>query len=208
MNYNGKKWTLYGVHFVVNISQEQKKSGLTLLSSDPRQWRDKPDAYSGIVEEVGPKCVYVKAGDRVLIERWVYKQFDLDEERLVAKEHQVLVFQKKIGVEKYGPETPTKGVVVMQIAKSSLKAELTESRIVVPDDVRREREKKRRVFMGKVLMSASEEAKIGELLWVEKRERYQYRTPDGRLIFINQPDSWGEYPIFMKAEFPTEEKTK
>lgn len=203
MIYNGKKWSLYGEHFVVNISQEQKKAGLTLFSSDPRKWREKPDAYPGVVEETGPYCVYVEKGDRVLVERWVYKQFDFDEERLIAKENQVLLFQKKIAINKFGPETPTNGVVVLQLAKSELKTPL-----IVPERVRRAQEKKRQVYMGKVLMSASKEAKVDEIIWVEKRERYQYRTPDGRLIFINCQDSWGEFPIWMKIESSTEEKVK
>ncbi len=221
MNYSGKKWNPIGEHFVVNISQEPQKTGIALLSSDPRQWRQKPDAYSGIVEEVGPRCESIEKGDRVLIERWTYKQFDLDDERLIAKEHQVLIYQKALKLKpgnadsnknvyavKYGPETPTLGVVVLQLSKTDMTKDKTASNLIVPDDVRRAAEKKRRIYMGKVLMSASKDAKVGELLWVEKRERYQYRTPDGRLIFINQKDSWGEWPIFMKAEFPTEEKTK
>lgn len=192
---------LLGTKCVFNISSEPQKSKLTMVSTDPRKWRHKPDAYASLVEYVGPFCELVELGDRALIERWEYKQVDVDDERVIGNESQVLVYQKK--QEKgWGPEIPAPGVVVMQLIERALT-----NTLLVPDRVKKEQDRKRFLYFGKVTNSGSTVVKIGDYCWVEKRERHQYRTPDGRLMFINCQDSWGEYPIWMTGtKTSTEEK--
>lgn len=204
-----QKARLLGTKCVVNISQKPQKTGIEMVSTDPRKWRIKPDAYVGIVEKTGPRCEIIQTGDRVVIERWQYKQADIDDERLIADESQVLVVQRKkiartaaeikkeaeTGEASYEPEVPAPGVVVIK-----LHSQLPKTQLALPDHVVKRERKKTLMYVGTVTDSGSVTAKRGDILWVERRERHQFLTPDGRLMFINCQDSWGEYPIWMKGE--------
>lgn len=192
MIWRGREAQLVGTKCVINISSEPQRSNLTVLSTDPRKWRIKPDAYTGVVEEVGPECDVIQPGDRVVVERWQYKQTDIDDERIFADESQVLVYQKKNKDGTFGEETCMVGVVVMRLISQLPKTQLT-----LPDDVLQRQKKKTFLHMGRITNSGSKTVKVGEIAWVERRERHQYLTGDGRLMFINCQDSWGEYPIWM-----------
>lgn len=185
------EFELLGTKCVVNISHKAEVKGLTVLSTNPRTWRIKPEAYMGVVEKSGPDCQVVKAGDRVVVERWEFKQADVDDERLLIDESQVLVVQhpEKKG---WGPEVPTMGVVVLK-----LKSDLPKTQLTLPDEFVKNERKKNLLYCGRVTDTASKTVKVGQVCWVERRERHQFRTADGRLMFINCQDSWGEYPIWM-----------
>lgn len=203
MIWRGREAQLVGTKCVINISAEPQRSKLTMVSRDPRQWRIKPDAYTGVVEEVGPECEIIQPGDRVVLERWQYKQTDIDDERIFADESQVLVYQKKRPDGTFGEETCMIGVVVMRLISQLPKTQLT-----LPDDVIQRQKKKTFLHVGRVTNTGSKTVKVGQLAWVERRERHQYLTQDGRLMFINCQDSWGEYPIWMLGEKVEIEKRK
>jgi len=182
---------LIGRKFVANLTVRPKTQmdGIKMLDSDPRKWRLKPSAYDAVVEEVGPGCTLIQPGDQIVVERWEYKQADWDDERIIADESQVLIVRRN------GKETPTPGVVVMQIRRQD-----RPSTLIIPEHIRDKQRKKQTIYFGRVLASNSVICEVGEFLWVEKRDRHQFTYPDGRFIFLNCQDSWGEYPILMKAE--------
>jgi hypothetical protein len=182
---------LIGTKIIVNIMVKSPTKVLTMAESDPRKWRMKPDAYIGTVEKVGPACEYVAPGDRVVVERWEYKQADWDDQRIIADETQVLVCQKPDG-----KEAPLPGVVVMDLINHVI----TKAPIIVPGRVIEHQRKKQTVYYGRVTATGSRTVQVGQYIWVEKRERHQYRYADGRFSFINLADSWGQYPILMVAE--------
>ncbi len=184
MNVWNKDFKLLGDHCLVNIASKEETKGLTVLSSDPRKWRIKPDAYVGTVEEVGTRCSLVQPGDKVVIERWEYKQFNVDDERIIGNASQIMIVNEK----------PAPGVVVMHLVN-----QLPKTNLVLPENVIKREKKKSLLYCGRVLASASKTVSPGDVAWVERRERHQYQMADGRFVFINVQDSWGEFPIWMKG---------
>ncbi len=178
---------LIGDKFICNIAQpENSPGGLFVVQRDPRKHRLPPDAYVGMVEKVGPGCELLRVGQKVVVRRWVYRQFDLDDERIVAREGQVLILND---------DTPFPGVVVLKMKPNEVKTSL-----IVPDTVK---DKKRRTqsYEGDVIASSSYSIKKGEHIWVEKRDSGQYFLTRDILVFKNEQDSMnGDYPVLMKSE--------
>lgn len=158
-------------HFIVNIAQpENTSSGLFVVNRNPRMQDVKPDAYVGVVERVGDGCSIINVGDKVVVERWEYGQFDIDEERLLAKEVDVLIT---------GGEEPAPGTVVLQLPEEP------KSDVVIPDTVRPKQEL---FYFGKVVSSGDPDIVSGEFLWVLKSNDYQYRLGKHMLVFRNTED--------------------
>lgn len=185
-----ENFKLLGDHFICNIAlPENDASGLARVYRDPRFLRVKPDAYVGIVESKGPGCRYVQEGQKVVLKRWVYNQHDVDEERIVARERELLILNDTtpapgVAVMKIKPFQPSAGVLIPQTLKpkkpSCYEGEVIASNMQVKwgDEVRRIRPK--------------------DILWVERRERDQFFLTENILVFKNTPDSaTGEPPVLM-----------
>lgn len=178
---------LVGDKFVCNIAQpENSPGGLFMVNRDPRKHRLPPDAYVGIVERVGPDCQLIYVGQKIVVRRYIYKQFDLDSERIIAREHQVLMLDDK---------TPFPGVVVIK-----LKSEEIKTTIIVPETVKDKR-KRAQSYEGTIIASSSSGCNIGDHIWIEKRDSGQYFLSRDILVFKNEPDSMtGDLPILCKME--------
>jgi len=121
------------------------------------------------VERVGPKCKNIKPGDKVVVERFDWLQYDLDDERIIARETDVLILASDI---------PAKGVFVLKEI-NALKEKTKDSSLYIPEEgfiSKMERE----IYFGKVIFS--NEAKLnmevieaGQFIWVRKSERNQFR---------------------------------
>lgn len=175
-----------GTNFVLNICQpENTPGGIFVTNRDPRRQRVKLDAYVGVVEETGGSCKLVQPGMRVVIKRWEYKQHDLDDERIIAQERELLILNDT---------TPAPNVVVMNIIVDKPKTNLTLPQTLIP--------KKLAFHYGEVIASNclfdGELIKPGDLLWVERRDRDQFLQGANRLVFKDTPDVWnGASPILM-----------
>lgn len=157
----------------MNIAQpENSSAGLSVVNRDPRKQDYKPDAYVGVVEEIGPDCTLVKIGDQVVVERWEYSQFDIDEERLLVREIDILILQES---------EPAPGIVVMQIELDEIKTSL-----IVPDTYQPESYKH---YFGKIVASADPDVEVGKFAWVVKMDSYQYRIGNHTLVFRSMPDT-------------------
>lgn len=172
------KFNVIGKNFVLNIAQaENTPGGIFVTNRDPRRQRVKLDAYVGLVEAVGSRCELVRPGMRVVVKRWEYKQHDLDDERIVAQERELLILDDS---------TPAPGVVVMNLYVEKPKTNLSLPQTYVP--------KKLQFHVGEVVVAncsfAEEVIEAGDILWVERRERDQFLQGSNRLIFKDSRDSW------------------
>lgn len=157
---------------IVNISQpENTETGLSVVNRDPRKQDFKPDAYVGVVESIGPSCESVKVGDRVVVERWEYSQHDIDEERLLVREIDVLILSGGV---------PASGTVVLQ-----MEPDVVNTSLVVPDTYRPE---SLLHYFGKVSASADSDVEVDTFLWVSKSDSYQYRIGQHTLVFRVTPE--------------------
>jgi hypothetical protein len=170
MEFEGKKVELAGDHFLANIALDEKIDGrIVAVQRDPRKARIKPAAYVGVIEEVGAGCRLVKPGDRVVIERWTYEQVDVDDERLVARERDLLILNDS---------APAPHVLVLQIIDD--KGPMTT--LALPDSCQV------RVlpsYCGMVVASSDRFAEPGEILWVEKSDMGQFSYGNGLMAFRN-----------------------
>ncbi len=169
MRYQAEDWTLSGDHFCINIAApENLANGLINPNRDPRKQRKKPDVYIGKVEEVSPRCRLVKVGDTVVVERWEWQQMNLDDERLVARERDLLVLDSDI---------PAPGIMVLQLAVEKVKTEL-----IVPDTYQAP---KSMTYHGKVIATNANlgYGEVGEEVYVEASDYGQFRDGQGRLYF-------------------------
>lgn len=172
---------LLGKHFIANIAlDETLPGGLTAIKRDPRTLRLKMDAYVGRVERTGPGCTLVKVGDTVVIERWSYQQHDLDDERLIARERDVLVL---------AGEVPAPGVAVLQLEKREppkVAGLVTPDTVTVAPPV---------FYFGRCCASRHSMLEEGKLYWIEKRDWGQFKTPAGLLAFRVDKDA-----VLMEGE--------
>lgn len=176
-----------GTNFILNIAQpENTPGGIFVTNRDPRRQRIKLDAYVGIVEEVGAGCKLVEPGMRVVVKRWEYRQHDIDDERLICKERELLILDDK---------TPAPDVIVMELVLDVPKTNLT-----LPHNFR---PKKAPYHFGAVIAADcttfdGEKIVPGDILWVERRDSDQFLQGATRFIFKNTPDIWnGSSPILM-----------
>lgn len=173
---------LIGDRFICNIAQpENSPGGLFVVNRDPRKQRIKPDAYVGVVEKVGPDCRLVKEGQKVVVRRWVYSQHDVDDERIVARERQILMLDD---------ETPYPGVVAMKVSD-----DLPKTNLVIPDTVKAQK-RRSQSYSGRVIASGCFDYKKNDLLWVERRDSGQFFLGKDILVFKNEPDRMnGDFPV-------------
>lgn len=157
------RFDLVGDHFVANISlPENHPGGLSVVERDPRKQDEKPDCYVGIVEAVGPDCRFLKVGDKVVFERWEYTQLDMDEERLIAREIDLVVMPD---------EKPAPNAVAFQILDDR-QAKYKE--LILPEmalaglDVG--------YHFGKVTGSGCVDMSEGDFVWVMKMDSNQFRV--------------------------------
>lgn len=172
MIINGEPASLAGRHFLVNIAiPENHPSGIVLLNRDPRKQRKKPDAYVGSVEEVAPGCLLVKPGDKIVFQRWEWGQYNVDDERLIADETDLIMLDDT---------TPAPGIIVVDPVRPKAKVD-----IVLPSSVG---EPKTAALKGRVLAFSkyrlgelAGEIGIGDILYFQKSDTYQWRYSDGRM---------------------------
>jgi hypothetical protein len=155
---------------LINVAlPENSPAGLFLLERDPRKQRKKPDAYTGIVEEVAPGCVFVSPGDKIFFQRWEYTQENIDDERLIASEDELIVLQG---------ERPAPGIIIIK-----LEDELPETELALPDTLR---PKSRPSYNGQVICHSNHGmgeleglAAPGKWLIFQKSDSYQWRYGNG-----------------------------
>lgn len=165
-------FVLDGDHLVVHIAiPENSPGGLAVVNRDPRKQEYKPDAYVGIVEKVGPDCELVAPGDKIVFERWEYSQHDVDEERILIREVDVLIL---------GDKQPAPGIVAIQVLDVDVKTDL-----VVPDTVR---EAPSKYWFGRCTASGSESVQPGQFVWARKMDSYQYRLAKYTVVFRAMED--------------------
>jgi len=173
MNFRDGELRLTGRHFLVNIAQpENLPSGLLNVNRDPRRQKRKPDAYVGVVEEAAPGCLFVKSGDRIVFRRWEYEQMDVDDERLIADEEDLIVLNG---------EEPAPGIIIMQLIEEPMKTSL-----VLPDTLR---PAKRPMFKGEVICHSlyrmgpelKNIIKNGIVLYFQRSDSDQWHYGNGRI---------------------------
>lgn len=168
-----KAGTLTGRHFLVNIAlEENSPGGIFMINRDPRKQPRKPDVYVGVVEEVGPDCFLVKPGDKVSFKRWEWQQYDIDDERLVAREKDLVIL---------GGEIPAPGMIVVKLIEPKVKTSLA-----LPDTMRRPSTP---TLKGEVLALSpwslgymKGKVEVGQVLIFQKSRDDQWRYPDGRMV--------------------------
>lgn len=178
MQYQGREVRLRGRNFLVNVAlPENSPGGLFLVNRDPRKQRKKPDVYVGVVEETGPECFLVKPGDKISFKRWEWQQMDVDDERIVAREKDLVVLAGDI---------PAPGMIVVKLDSQAPKAA-----IALPDTIR---PPSLPMLRGEVIAFSpwslghmKDIVKIGQTLYFQKSRDDQWRYPDGRMVLKVSP---------------------
>ena len=169
-----ENFKLTGKNFLANIAMPPVDSatGLTGTMRDPRKMRLKPDAYMAIVEQVGDKCKKVRVGDRIVVERWTWLQLDVDEERILASEKDVLILND---------DTPNDGISVIEmIQDQKMKSENLQLEHI--------REGEKQYIFGKIVNCPSGIFKQGDLVWLAKYDRNQWQLGKNRFVFKEDND--------------------
>lgn len=168
---DGTTWNLAGHHFIGNViyPNKIKSNELILPDQDPRNARLKPDAFPVLVEEVGPRCSFVSPGDTVVIERWMWKQFNVDKERMIASEADLLILNNSI---------PAPGVIVMKIIE-----DVKKSPLIIPQT---SKPKNQSYVHGLIVNSSHPSFREGIEIWVEKLDHNQYRFEDKMIFRVNE----------------------
>lgn len=175
---------LVGPNFKASIAlPENHPSGIVLLSKDPRKKKDKPDAYAGVVLDVGDRCDLVKIGDNIVFDRWDWKQVDLPDAMILSREKELLVVNEK----------PVNDCVIFELEDFDYKS----VHIIVPHTL--DKPPKASLF-GKVIASSYVGVLPGERYIFEKLDSNQYHYGDGRMAFRIQGD-WN-----LLATYELEEK--
>lgn len=185
MIHREEQWQLLTDHFIVNVAlPENFSSGLINISKDPRRQRIKPDAYIGIVEEISPTCRMVKVGDKVVFERWEYQQFNLDDERLIARERDLIVLDGSV---------PAPNVIVLELINN----DEPKTSIIVPQTLLK---KDAPYYYGKILATgaAAWYGEVGEELYVEAFDHGQFKDGKGKLFF--RTGKWAKVMMRVKRE--------
>lgn len=163
---------LDGDYLIVNLAlPENSPGGLAVVERDPRKAEYKPDAYVGIVEQVGPDCTLVEVGDKIVFERWEYSQHDIDEERILIREVDILILKD---------EKPAPGIIAIQVLDEEIKSD-----IIVPDTARAPESK---YWFGRVSATGSGQAEVGQFVWARKMDSYQYRLAKHTVVFRAMDD--------------------
>lgn len=167
-------FVLAGTHFIINIAQPENEpiTGLINVQRDPRKGKRKPDAFVGVVEAVGPKCKIVQVGHKVVIERWEYSQVDVDDERLIAQERDILI--SDIG-------EPVEGVIAVLLEEEKNKVDLILPKIGY--------QQPKPYYFGKLLapdivqLPNDEVIKSGDYVWILKLDHSQFMLGQNCLVY-------------------------
>lgn len=182
------RFELSGDHFLGNIQlPENTSGGLVAIERDPRRLENKPDCYVAVVEKVGPDCTFVKPGDKIVLERWEYEQFDVDESRLVAREIDGLIFQD---------EKPAPNTFALQVLNRHLQK--YREKLIIPEAVFADPE---RWFFGKVSSSSYSEVEVGNFVWVSKMDSGQFNLGEFTVVVRVSEDE-----VFLKGVLVSEEE--
>lgn len=174
---------LSGPNFKASIALEQNhSSGIVLLNKDPRNGKKRPDAYAGIIMDVGSSCDLVKIGDNVVFERWDWKQVDLPDAMIVARERELLIVNEK----------PVMNCVIFELEDFELK----NTKIIVPHTL--EKPPKKSLF-GKVIASSYNGVYPNDRYIFESLDSNQYYYGDGRMAFRIQGD-WNLLATYEVSE--------
>ena len=167
---------LAGDHFICNIAMDENlPGGLIAVERDPRNLKHKPDAYVARIEKIGPGCKHIRPGHKIVVERFDWLQYDLDDERIIAREIDVIILDNDL---------PAPGVAVVR--EISEKEELQQrSNLYIPDAGYKETRGKEYVF-GSVLHSNVDFLKPEMLVWMLKTDKNQWRLTKNILVF--RPD--------------------
>ncbi len=160
-----------GDFLIVNIALPENLGGLAVVNRDPRKTDYRPDVYVGVVEKIGPECELVGVGDKIVFERWEYSQHDVDEERVMIREVDVLILKD---------EAPAPGIVAIQVLDEDVKTDL-----IVPDTAYK---KDLKYWFGRVMASGTDEVAVGQFVWARKMDSYQYRRAQHTVIFRAMED--------------------
>lgn len=161
-----------GDHVICNIAlPENTPVGLSVVVRDPRKAEYKPDAYVGVVEDVGPDCTLVAVGDKIVFERWEYSQHNIDEQRILIREVDILILNE---------EKPAPGIVAIQVLDEEIKTDL-----IVPDTASAPALK---YWFGRVSATGSDQVEVGQFLWANKMDSYQYRIAKHTIVFRDMDD--------------------
>ncbi len=178
MLFKGQEATLYGRHFLVNIAlPENLPHGSLSVVKDPRQLRHKLAAYVGIVEETGDKCFLVKPGDKVVVKRWEWQQQNVDEERMIVREVDLIVLDGG---------APAPGIIIMKLLRDQVKTNL-----LMPDGFR---QPKPQCLKGEVLRYSKHlmgelkgKEMGGKILHFERSDDDQWAYGDDRIAIRVSP---------------------
>jgi len=169
---NDKPFRLYGDHFICNIAlADNSPGGIIATERDPRKFKRKPDTYVGRVERISPDCRMVRPGNRIVIERFDWLQYDLDEERLIAREVDVVILED---------DKPAPGIAVLQEVTD---IEKSQPKLYIPDASFETEKREKGYLHGEIIHSSVDELKIGNLIWMYKRDRDQWRLGQSLVIF-------------------------
>jgi co-chaperonin GroES (HSP10) len=164
---------------IVNIELPENVGGLKVINRDPRKQARKPDAYVGDVVECGPRCKYVKVGDKVVFQRWQYSQFDVDDAHIALREVDLLTINQQcapnyIAVQIYDPFRTTK--------------------VILPDEVKHSMDQSK-VLFGKVISVGQEQknketadVREEDFIWFYRMTDDQFRIGNNTVVIRNDYD--------------------
>lgn len=174
-----ENFKLHGKNFILNIQLPGIMDGIITVNRDPRKLRIKPQAYAGLVEKVGDGCTKVKPGDRVIVERFSWIQINVDDERIIASEKDLLIL---------GNGVPNNGIGVIDIIEDQkpVSATLNTDAIAVPT---------KEYIFGSICACSSNVFKKGDLAWIAKSDRDQWNIGSTKFAF-REDESF----LLVKAE--------
>lgn len=163
-------YQLAGKNFIANVAVAAKTEvGIEMVNRNPRKWRLPPDAYSGTVEEAGPRCDLLKVGDNVTIQRWSYLQLDIDDERMHAHQDHVLLVNGH----------PVNGVLVLVLVKELEK----KSGLILLETAVEKEHQYCPSWHGIVYKTSVPDVKEGDHIWIKKSSSEQWKIGKDKIIF-------------------------
>lgn len=161
--------SLAGDHFLADIAlSSHSKAGIILPERDPRRQKKKPDAYAGKILDVSPWCERVKKDDLVVFERWDWQQEDARNERIIARERDLIIVNEK----------PCSDYIIFQLEDLSyIRPTLSQ---LIPQTMEKS---KPAALAGVVISSSVDGYNEGERYIFQYMDSYQFHYGDGRVAF-------------------------
>ena len=171
------RFTPKGDHFICNIAMEENLPGglLSVAEKDPRKLINKPDAYVGRVERVSERCKLVRPGDKIVVERLDWLQHNVDDERIIAREVDVIIINHDV---------PAPGVAVLRrIDEEKVRIK---SLNLLPAIKASSSSREREYIYGEILHSNIDDYKPGNEAWILKSDGNQWNLTKNIIVF--RPD--------------------